>query len=71
MCVCVCRGSSLTGNIHVDMRKPVSRSNAVAYEAISGIIGLCSLVTLSRQVILWFVNYFKAFLGGEKKSNSD
>ena len=31
---------SLTVSIHVDMRKPFSMSNAVAYEAPSGITGL-------------------------------
>lgn len=34
----------------------------MAYEAVSGITGQYSLVALPRQVIPWFVSYFKACL---------
>lgn len=48
--------SSLTVSIHEDMRKPLSRSNAVAYEALSGITGLfrCSFKASNSKVCKLF-----------------
>ena len=50
--LCVAGGSSITGSIHVDMRKSLGRSNVVANEAPSRIIGLYPSVALASPVIL-------------------